>query len=267
MSGKKVLVKRRRTKRRRRRADEERGTHRPASPGADASGLAGLQQRVGNRAVQRLLTSPTAQSTSELDREAVARAVAEHSKGSQVPSGPEWGDAFPVSASLRDLHVNFGTQVRRFIEGLEEAGATVEILTTRWSPEAAYLMHWAWRIAKENYDPRRVPAMKGVDIAWWHGDVHASKEAAQEMVEAYNMDTRKVAPPLDSPHIQGNAIDMSISWEGVLQIKDLGGVPHLVASEPGDGANRELLAVAETYGLVPAADFTENWLHWSTDGR
>jgi hypothetical protein len=192
--------------------------------------------------------------------------MTEPGEGVQVPSGPDWVGALPVSASLNDLHVTFGAQVRRFVEALEEAGATVEVLTTRWSPETAYLMHWAWRIAKEDYDPRRVPAMEGVDIAWWHGDVHASKEAAQEMVEAYGMDTRKVAPPLDSPHVEGNAIDMCISWEGLLEIKDLGGIPHLVASDPTDGTNIELLMVAGTYGLVPAADFKENWLHWSTDG-
>lgn len=267
MSSKNVLVQRRRTKRRRRKADEEHGTRRPIGPGADASGLASLQQRVGNRAVQRLLAQPTHQDTSEPEREAIARAATEHDEGVQVPSGPDWVEAFPVSALLRDLHTSFGAQVYRFVEALEEAGAAVEVLTTRWSPEAAYLMHWAWRIAKEDYDPRRVPAMEGVNIAWWHGDTHASKEAAQEMTETYGMDARQAAPPLDSPHVEGKAIDMSIAWEGVLEIKDLGGIVHLIASEPADGANHELLVVAGTYGLVPAADFGENWLHWSTDGR
>ena len=270
MSTKNVFVQRRKIKRRRRKADEEHGTRRMPGPGpgADASGLASLQQRVGNRAVQRLLAQPTHQDTSEPEREAVARAVTEPGEANvQVPSGPDWVEAFPVSASLRDLHTSFGTQVYRFVEALGEAGVAVDILTTRWSPEAAYLMHWAWRIAKEDYDPRRVPAMEGVNIAWWHGDVYASKEAAQEMIEAYGMDTRQTAPPLDSPHVEGKAIDMSIAWEGVLEIKDLGGIAHLIASEPADGANGELLVVAETYGLVPAADFGENWLHWSTDGR
>jgi hypothetical protein len=267
MSRKKVLVKRRRTKRRRRKADEEHGIRQPMGPGTDASGLASLQQRVGNRAVQRLLAQPTAQGTSEPERKAVARAMVEPGEGAQVPSGPVWVEAFPVGASLDDLHVTFGAQVRQFVEALEEAGAAVEVLTTRWSPEAAYLMHWAWRIAKEDYDPRRVPAMEGVDIAWWHGDIHASKEAAQEMVEAYGIDALEAAPSLNSPHIQGNAIDMNISWEGDIPIRDSGGIEHLIASEAADGINQELLAVAKTYGLVPAADFTGNWLHWSTDGR
>ena len=103
MSGKKALVKRRRRKRRRRGADEERGTRRMIGSGVDASGLAGLQQRVGNRAVQRLLASPTSQDTSQSEREAVAREVVEPGEGVQVPSGLNWVDAFPVSASLRDL--------------------------------------------------------------------------------------------------------------------------------------------------------------------
>jgi hypothetical protein len=267
MSSKKVVAQRRRIKRRRRKADEERGTRRTIGPGADASRLASLQQRVGNRAIQRLLASPTAQGTSELDRETISRAMTEPGEGVQAPSGPDWAGAFPISASLNDLHVTFGAQVRRFVEALEEAGAAVEVLTTRWSPEAAYLMHWAWRIAKEDYDPRRVPAMEGVDIAWWHGDVHASKEAAQGMVEAYGIDALEAAPSLNSPHIQGNAIDMNISWEGDIPIRGSGGIEHLIASEAADGINQELLAVAKTYGLVPAADFTGNWLHWSTDGR
>lgn len=266
MSGKKVLVRRRRTKRRRRKGDEERGARRVAGPGADTSGLAGLQQRVGNRAVQRLLARPVAQGSSEPEREAIARQVVEPGEGVQVPSGPDWVAAFPVSASLRDLHVTFEAQVRRFVEALEEAGATVEILTTRWSPEAAYLIHWAWRIARENYDPRQVPAMEGVNIAWWHGDVLSSREAAQEMIEAYGLDTREVAPSLNSPHIEGNAVDMRIFWEGNVPVRDSGGIEHLIASEAADGIDRELPAVARTYGLVPAASGGD-WLHWSTDGR
>ena len=268
MSGKKVLVKRRRTRRRRRGTDEERGTRRPAGPGTDAPGLAGLQQRIGNRAVQRMLAQPTAQSTPKPGHETIARAVEEPSEASlKVLSGPEWADAFPVSRSLRDLNVTFGAQARRFVAALEEAGASVDVLTTRWSTEAAYLMHWAWRIAQEACDPRRVPAMEGVNIAWWHGDVHASREAAQAMVEAYGIDAFGVAPSLNSPHIRGDAVDMGICWEGVIPIRDAGGIEHLIASDATDSVNQELVAVGETYGLVYAPNVVGNPLHWSADGR
>jgi hypothetical protein len=29
-------------------------------------------------------------------------------------------------------------------------------------------MHWAWRIAKADFDPQKVPALDGVSIIWAH---------------------------------------------------------------------------------------------------
>ena len=268
MSGKKMATRKRRGRRRRRRPDEDRGVRRTTAPGAGAAGLLGLQQRVGNRAVQRLLASPTTREAAGADRHVVAQASSEQEQAAvRVPSGPAWAVEFPVSASLRDLSVTFGAQVRRFVEALAAAGAVVEVLSTRWSPEAAYLMHWAWRIAKESFDPRRVPEMSGIRITWWHGDIYASQDAARAMVEAYGIEDLKAAPPVDSPHVRGDGVDMSVAWDGVIPIQDAGGIEHVITSDAMDGVNEELLAVAETYGLFYGNNFHETWLHYSVDGR
>jgi hypothetical protein len=30
-------------------------------------------------------------------------------------------------------------------------------------------MHWSWQIARKAADARKISAMAGVDIDWWHG--------------------------------------------------------------------------------------------------
>ena len=128
-------------------------------------------------------------------------------------------------------------------------------------------MHWAWRIVEESFDPRRVPELNGMRIAWWHGDIHASQDAARAMIEAYGIEDLKAAPPVDSPHVRGDGVDMSVSWDGIIPIRDAGGIEHVITSDAMDGVNEELVAVAETYGLLYGGNFHDTWLHWSADGR
>ena len=59
-------------------------------------------------------------------------------------------------------------------------------------------MHWAWRIAKENYNASKVPPEKGVYIKWWHGNQERSKTFAQTMVNAYNIDWHQAPQPLNN---------------------------------------------------------------------
>ena len=81
-------------------------------------------------------------------------------------------------------------------------------------PERAYLMHYAWRIARENLSPDKVPDMPGVDIQWSHtrpdGDMDTlkSRTAAEQMVQAFDIVFK---PALTSKHTEGAAIDMTVT--------------------------------------------------------
>jgi hypothetical protein len=254
---------RRKRRRRLRRVDEEQGTYLPPGSGPNAAGLTGLQQRVGNRAVQRMLVQR---------KEKKAEVEAEEPKAirpvsARLLSGPHWLKLFPASNELKDLLPGFRLRVQRFIDAVEDADGEVEILSTKHPPELAHLMHWAWRIVNENYDPQRVPAMDSLNIHWWHGDEQASKEAAQAMVEAFGIDELEVRPPLESRHVQGNAVDMHIFWKGDLEIEDAQGNKLIVIGGPRNGTNKELIKIAKSYGVIHFPYATKDEFHWSTDGK
>src|SRR3954462_6980097 len=86
-------------------------------------------------------------------------------------SGAAWVAKFPTSTSIADLADPFKGKADAFISALRKAGATVTISATLRPPERAYLMHWSFRIAKEGYDPAKVPVMTAVDIDWVHRDL------------------------------------------------------------------------------------------------
>lgn len=161
----------------------------------------------------------------------------------------------------------FRLQLQNFIDAVEDAEGEVEILSTRHPPELAYLMHWAWRIAKEDYDPQRVPAMDGADIHWWHGNALASRAAAQAMVEAFGIDHLEIAPTLESQHVQGNAVDMHIVWEGDLLIRDADDNELIILGAPRNGTNKHFIKVAETYDVIHFPYVNKDEFHWSTDGK
>ena len=109
--------------------------------------------------------------------------------------------------------------------------------------------------------------MAGVDIQWVHHDATgkpdplASRAAAARMVEGFGV----VFPPLlHSRHIDGLAIDMTISWHDNLVIAKADGSLVTISSLPREGArNAELHAVGAGYGVVKlVADAP----HWSSDG-
>ena len=146
-----------------------------------------LSQQIGNRAVQRALARGILPEQALMRQE---KAVTEDTKAKEEPkilSGAAWYDEFPTSTEVSDLDSSFSGKVQKFITALEQAGASVTINATKRPAERAYLMHWAWMIAKKGFDPRKVPAMKGVNINWWHGDLATSKHAAQEMVDKYQI--------------------------------------------------------------------------------
>lgn len=183
-----------------------------------------------------------------------------------VLSGADWVKQFPTSRDIADLASPFRENVDAFVTALTNAGATVSIAATYRPAERAYLMHYAYRIAREGLDPRQVPARANIDIEWVHRkannqvDLVASRNAAEDMVVAYGIVYR---PALNSQHTARLAIDMTISWSGTLSIKNARGAQVEIKGTPRSGQNAELHAVGRTYNVVKLVSDPP---HWSSDG-
>lgn len=180
-------------------------------------------------------------------------------------SGAAWWNAnqakFPNSASVSALVPPFRDKVAAFIAALEDAGANVRVTATLRNPVRAHLMHYCWRIAKGSVAPKDVPAVAGCAIQWDHGDLAKSKKAAQEMVDLFGI---AFQPSLTSLHIQGRAIDMTIGWNGTIQVRDKSGGPRAVAAPRSGDANRDLHAIGATYGVIKLVSDPP---HWSDNGH
>lgn len=187
------------------------------------------------------------------------RAASRTGGGAEL-SGVQWVARFPTSRDIDDLVSPFRDNTRRFVTAMRAGGATVTISATRRPRERAYLMHWAWRIARQNYAADNIQQMPGVAINWDHGSPRASKAAAQAMVDAYGM--VQIAA-LNSEHIEGRAIDMTISWQETLAIADRDGVTRRIASQPRNGSNAELVAIGRGYGVIKLLSDPP---HWSLHG-
>lgn len=184
----------------------------------------------------------------------------------RVLSGADWVRQFPTSTDVEDLVSPFRENVRAFVQALRAAGANVRISATHRPPERAYLMHYAFRIARDGLDPRQVPARANVDIEWVHKkpnnqvDLSASKNAAADMVLAYGIVYK---PALNSQHTRRLAIDMTISWTGTLSIKNANGKSVEIKRSPRSGQNADLVSVGQTYRIIKLVSDPP---HWSSDG-
>jgi len=188
-------------------------------------------------------------------------------------SGKKWWDAnqgndpYKKSESISDLASDFQTKVREFKTALDNAGAPPTIDTTKRSAERAYVLHYAWRVAKNELSADKVQAKDTVDIVWNHGDDTKSKAGANEIIAAAAVASR---PSLTSNHIDGNAIDWTITWTGDLKIKKKDGTEIEIKSTPrngGDPGNTELHEVGKSYGVHKGLNFTpKDPPHWSDNG-
>jgi len=178
-------------------------------------------------------------------------------------SGPAWVQRFPDSASTAELERTFKTGVDAFIASMKEGHASVTVSSTYRPLERAYLMHYAYEVAQGTIRPQDVPPQPGVDIQWDHGNDAASKNAAQQMVDAYKIVKE---PALHSRHTERKAIDMTISWADTLTLKDGDGKQVKINSTPRSGMNTDLIKVGKTFGVVKAL-FAGDPPHWSTDGH
>ena len=197
-------------------------------------------------------------------------------------SGSQWVSQFPTSVDLEDLAEPFRTNAKAFIGALKAAGASVTISATYRPRERAYLMHYAYRIAREGLDPTRVPPFSGngvrtkkkkgasaagLDIDWVHRDksgkvdLQASGNAAEDMVAGYGIVYR---PVLRSNHTLRLAVDMTISWSGTLTLLNKRGQKVSISSTPRSGGNHDLIAVGASYDVIKLVSDPP---HWSADGH
>lgn len=188
-------------------------------------------------------------------------------------SGATWTNRFPTSAAVSDCAAPFKANLMSFIAALGAAGATVQISATLRPKERAFLMHWCWKIVNAGADPQAIPTLPGVDINWAHTDAHgtysvaSSKEAAQQMVNAYQMQNLQVAPALNSKHIAGLAVDMSITWSGTLTINNATSTAVVISTDPKTGMNTDLHAVGASFGVIKFVGGDTDKPHWSDTGN
>jgi hypothetical protein len=195
-------------------------------------------------------------------------------------SGVQFVSRFPGSRDTADLAEPFRGDVERFLAALQAAGAAVHIQATFRPAKRAYLMHFAFAIARgviaadkvPAFDPTLVPPddeNKGpLDINWVHPDEHghpdlvASRQVAAQMVTAYGI---VFGPAFPTRHSARRAIDMTITWAGALRIADANNHVVTITSTPRTGAdNAELHAVGKSYGVIKLlADHP----HWSDNGH
>lgn len=187
-------------------------------------------------------------------------------------SGAQWVSRFPGSASLDDLAMPFRDYASAFVGALRNAGATVTVSATFRPLERAYLMHWAWMIAKASQDPQTIPAMAGVNIRWDHQDDNGkysserSIDAAKAMTRSYGIDSLGVAPALISRHTARCATDISIHWQGPLEIQSADGNTVRILGTPRTGMNSALHVVGATYGVIKYNQSGHDRPHWSDTG-
>lgn len=192
---------------------------------------------------------------------------------SGVPSGASWCAQYPGSASVADCVAPFKANLTAFLAALNAAGATVRLSATLRPANRAYLMHWSYMIAHDGHDPRTVPARDGVNIAWVHTDAQgaydatASTTGAQAMVSGYSMGSLNTPPALESKHISGLAVDMTITWTGNLTINNQSGTAVVISTAPKTGMNADLATVGATFGVIKFVGGATDAPHWSDDGH
>ncbi len=179
-----------------------------------------------------------------------------------------WADGHAKnSESVDDLAEPFKTNVKAYIKALKDAGAKVEIDTTKRSDKRAYLFHWSWKISLDKCKASDAEKMIGVDIEWDHGNDAESKKGAEEMVSGFGLaipPRSNQAPALTSNHISGKAIDMTITWTGTIKVKNKTGVEVSVPFKANVDQNTVLHNVGATYGVKKLKNDAP---HWSLTGH
>jgi hypothetical protein len=264
------------------------GSYSPIGLSRKLARVVNLQRRVGNHAVQRVLAEQGGAGLAQVERMVLGPDIqADHAQSEQTAnesatgegdvyetqlsntfSGAHWVTKYPAKTALGDLNSNFGNPLSRFLAALHKAGASITVKSTLWPKERVYLMHWAYRVARQGFDPQQVPEMDKVAIRWWHGTPERSRKAAEEMLKAFQIDKLEQSPSLKTHHADGQAVDMDVMWGGSLMLVDAHGQMHTIKSSPHDSTNDELLSVAQSYGLKMGGKHGDDGPpHWSVDGN
>jgi hypothetical protein len=199
--------------------------------------------------------------TKQSARYRVGTRAKDHQTGGLEPSGTAWVSRFPTSRSTTDLTPAFAGAVDSFIQAIQAAGGSVTISATYRPAERAYLMHYAWCIAREGLSPTGIPTMAGVDIDWAHLDADgksdnaAALQGAKDMVAGYAI---AYEPSLTSRHTERRAIDMNISGVTGTSINDASGTAVDI------GSTSALHTVGASYGVHKLISDPP---HWSDDGH
>jgi hypothetical protein len=176
-------------------------------------------------------------------------------------SGADWVREFATSKTIDDLKEPFKGNLSRFIDMLQDNKANVEISATYRPPERAWLMHWAWVIAKGGIKYSRLGTIKNphnVKIAWDHGSEADSRAAAAEMVSAYQM--AHIAA-LQSRHTERRAVDMTITRLPKTLLVD--GEQYPIGKQKAS-ANEALWMVGQMFKVIK---LDSDPPHWSDDGH
>lgn len=184
-------------------------------------------------------------------------------------SGPVWCNRFPGSADTSTLRPDFRDNCDAFIAAITAAGAHKHISSTYRPPERAYLMHWAHLIVKNGFDPAMVPPMAGVNIKWDHPTLEASVDGASQMSDGFQTQglAANTPPALNTLHTSREAIDITITWTGTLNIANKDGTITEINTLPRTGMNLQLKAVGATYGVKKFIGGNADKPHWSTTGH
>ncbi len=224
-----------------------------------------------------IITEAGARGTHTAPRENVHNTI----KIQKIKSGSywvEWADIHATfSKDVEMLEISFKNKVKLFLKALDDAGVAYKITTTKRSAKRAYLFHWSWQIVhgiwSKNKFLRKCKAseatkMPGVDIEWDHGNEKASKLAAQEMLDDFELAAppkSTSAPALSSNHIKGEAIDLvfEVPWTNA-KIKKQDGTEVLVPYLRDVNVNTLLHEVGKSYGLIK---HLHDAPHWSINGK
>jgi|GEM_PF-2476759 len=227
------------------------------------------------------------------------------SDGTALSAASVWAakTEFKASTNLATLKPDFKTKVEEFQTALTDAGASYTVNETRRFPARTFLLYWCVRIAKTSTntsavseyitlakeqlnnegqkspgeviiraraaDLQRLAEYPDVPIKWSHPTEADTKAGAEAMRAVGNYSV--VAPPGKSNHIDGNALDMNVSWSGNISIKKKGAtVKTLINTEPrrfskGEGLkNEQMVEVGTSYGVINYGSGDE--IHWSKTG-
>lgn len=190
-------------------------------------------------------------------------------RGNRQRSGAAWMGIADTSGWINSiefsaLDASWGPRAEAFVTGLRAAGAQVHIAAGLRHPNRACLMHYAWGVAHAKYTPAQANTAcreRGIDIEWDHGNVSASRAAAQELVTTFGL-VRQAS--LTSNHLRGLAIDIVIS--ALPASITLNGRTYTTrAGASGSAAAESVAPIGRSMGVLwfGAGDY----VHWSHNGR